>query len=131
MGSRVVSISGPEITKPVLPVSTDVGRDFDDRDIAERKTFLELGPEDSERLGRLHALIEPDKNAFAGAFHTHILRLDPLRRLVPDVSSLDHLRAAQSEYFSRLTSPGVVSTPFHDDRQMAGHAVDWRASGSR
>lgn len=131
MFSRVVDISGPEATKPVLPLTADSGRDIDDRDIAERKAFLAVDPEECVRLGSLHALIEPAKNAFTEAFYGHILSFEPMRRLMPDDQSLGRLRASRLEYFSRLASPGGVSNPTHDDRQTTGHEADILTALSR
>lgn len=128
MCSRVVYISGPKATEPVLPLSADAGRDIDDRDIAKRKACLELGQEESVRLGSLHALIETAKNAFTEAFHTYI---PSLRRLVPGATSLNWLRASLLKYFSRLISPGLNSIPSHNDRQTAGHEVNILAALSR
>lgn len=105
MRSRVVSISAARATK-LAPTSTsaDAGRDFDERDIVERKAFLELCAADSERLSSLHVLLEPAKNAFTEAFYSHILGFEPMRRLMPDDQSLARLRESQSAYFSRLTA---------------------------
>ncbi|HRH80051.1 MAG TPA: EAL domain-containing protein [Thiobacillaceae bacterium] len=121
MSSRVVSISAARATKPA-PTYTpgDAGCDIDERDIVERKAFLELGAADIERLGRLHSLLEPAKNAFTEAFYSHILGFEPMRRLMPDDQSLARLREAQSAYFSRLTA-GDYGDDYVTNRLRVGH----------
>jgi hypothetical protein len=66
------------------PPSEDDGRGLDLHDIAERKAFLDLDAGDCERLTRLHALIEAEKTSFSEAFYDHLLRFEPLRRMMPD-----------------------------------------------
>ena len=84
-------------------VKADAAPIQDDREIAERKAFLELEPQDCVRLRSLNALIEPAGEAFTEAFYSHILSFESMRRLLPDEQSLAHLRLAQAEYFSQLT----------------------------
>jgi len=132
MGNRVASISIPGATKPALAAaSANASREIDEQDIAKRKTFLELGAGGSERLGSLHALIEPAKNAFTEAFYTHILSFEPMRRLMPDDQSLAQLREAQSAYFSRLMyDPEEASTLLGELNRLGFHlAVDDLGTG--
>jgi diguanylate cyclase (GGDEF)-like protein/PAS domain S-box-containing protein len=89
---------------PPTAAGSPPGPDFDARDIAERKIFLEFDQADDERLRNLRDLIAPAVERFSRAFHDHFLGFEPLRRLLPDQDTLDRLRGAQSEYFSRLTA---------------------------
>jgi diguanylate cyclase (GGDEF)-like protein/PAS domain S-box-containing protein len=121
MNSSVASFATPGATNPAsTATSANDNWDIDGSDIAERKAFLELGAGDSERLGSLHALIEPAKNAFTEAFYGHILSFEPMRRLMPDDPSLAPLREAQSAYFSRLTA-GDYGDEYVANRLRVGH----------
>jgi diguanylate cyclase (GGDEF)-like protein/PAS domain S-box-containing protein len=76
---------------------------YDALEVAERQAFLELGAQDCQRLSAIHGQMEPFGSEFAGAFYSHLLSFPALRQMLPDEQSLERLKRAQSDYFSRLT----------------------------
>ena len=94
-------------------------QNFDAREIAERKAFLEFTQADSDRLGSLHNKLEPAGYAFAASFYSHLLSFEPLSHLLPDEQSLEQLTRAQTDYFSRLTS-GEYGDDYVANRLLVG-----------
>ncbi len=95
------------------------GNIFDAEDIAERKAFLEFSQDDAARLLQLHDHLEEVGAAFTESFYAHLLSFPPMRRLLPDVQSLEQLRHAQTEYFNGLTA-GHYGDGYVDNRKRVG-----------
>ena len=72
-------------------------------EIARRKAFLEFRDEDVERLGGLHELAQRYADGVIEDFYRHLLAFDESRRFLTDAAVPARVKAAQKQYFLRLT----------------------------
>src|SRR5689334_9071631 len=86
----------------VAAIASEIG--LDEREIAARKRFLELGEQDMALLGEVHALTSADGASFSDAFYEHLLEFGELRALLKDEDTAQRLRHSQSAYFHSLTA---------------------------
>nr|WP_314544417.1 EAL domain-containing protein [uncultured Massilia sp.] len=105
--------------EPIEAIAREIG--LDEAEIAARKAFLELEPQDLERLREVHALLAADDMAFADRFYTHVLGFETPRALVPDNAVEAQLRRTHAAYLTSLTA-GVYDTDYVHDRLRVGVA---------
>lgn len=73
-------------------------------EIAERRAFLALGPEDEERLRALRPLIEENADAIVTAFYDFLKDHARTAAFLADQGTVAHLAKTQREYLLRLFS---------------------------
>jgi rsbT co-antagonist protein RsbR len=90
-----------------------------DREIANRRAFLELGEEDEKEL----LSIDPVAQAYAGPvieeFYAHLLAFEETRVFFQDRRLLERVKRAQKQYFARLTQ-GNYDKDYIEDRLKIG-----------
>jgi diguanylate cyclase (GGDEF)-like protein/PAS domain S-box-containing protein len=97
-------------------LAREIGLDRDE--VATRKAFLELGEGDVEALRDVHALLAPQRDAFAERFLVHLLSFPRLQALLGEDAGT-RLRHAQADYFSSLTA-GEYGDAYIRDRLLVG-----------
>jgi diguanylate cyclase (GGDEF)-like protein/PAS domain S-box-containing protein len=110
-------MSGSDNT--VAAIACEIG--LDEREIAKRKRFLELGEADLALLREVHALTGADGAAFSDAFYDYLLEFGELRALLRDDATAERLRHTQSAYFHSLTG-GDYGPDYVHDRLRVGLA---------
>lgn len=90
-----------DINEAVEALAREMG--LDQEEIAQREAFLEITPADIALLKQIHERLEQESYSFADSFYSHLLEFPQLRTLLPDVETINRLRASQSAYFSKLT----------------------------
>ncbi|TCV89658.1 EAL domain-containing protein [Sulfurirhabdus autotrophica] len=90
-----------DINEAVEALAREMG--LDQEEIAQRESFLEITPADIALLKQIHERLEQESYSFADSFYSHLLEFPQLRTLLPDVETINRLRASQSAYFSKLT----------------------------
>jgi diguanylate cyclase (GGDEF)-like protein/PAS domain S-box-containing protein len=103
----------------VEAIASEIG--LDEREIAARKRFLELGEQDMALLAEVHALTSADGATFSEVFYDYLLAFDELRALLKDEATAQRLRHTQSAYFHRLTA-GDYGPDYVHDRLRVGVA---------
>jgi diguanylate cyclase (GGDEF)-like protein/PAS domain S-box-containing protein len=103
----------------VEAIACEIG--LDEREIAARKRFLELGEQDMALLGEVHALTSADGATFSEAFYDYLLDFAELRALLKDEATAVRLRHTQSAYFLSLTA-GDYGPDYVHDRLRVGIA---------
>jgi len=94
-----------------------------DDDISLRKEFLEFSESDISLLREIHEHIESSHidDFFTTLFYQHLRSFPELRKFIPDGATLERLKAAQSQYFRRLTA-GDYGKDYILDRLRVGHS---------
>jgi rsbT co-antagonist protein RsbR len=90
-------------------------------EIARRKAFLEFRDEDAARLGGLHDLAQRYADGVIEDFYRHLLAFDESRRFFTDAAVLARVKAAQKQYFLRLTQ-GHYDSAYVENRLRIGVA---------
>jgi rsbT co-antagonist protein RsbR len=75
-----------------------------DVEIEARKAFLELGPDDEQRLGSMSALAQQYATDVIEDFYRHLMSFEVGRAFFRDQNLLERVKRAQKEYFIGLTS---------------------------
>ncbi|MCS6926007.1 MAG: protoglobin domain-containing protein [Candidatus Binatia bacterium] len=92
-----------------------------EEEIARRKAFLEFHDEDVQRLQELGGLAQQYADEVIEDFYRHLLAFDESRRFFTDPAVLARVKAAQRDYFLRLTR-GVYDGAYVEDRLRIGVA---------
>lgn len=79
-------------------------RDAEPLDIGRRRAFVELEARDAELLRELHERLGAERCAFVDELYAHLLAFEETRRFLRDEAVLERLKAAQLDYFDRLTA---------------------------
>ena len=90
-----------------------------DEELARRKSFLQFGPEDEERLSKLAPLSESYADAVIDAFYKHLLTFEEMKAFFPDSGLLARVKAKQKAYFIRLTQ-GNYDIDYVEERLKVG-----------
>jgi diguanylate cyclase (GGDEF)-like protein len=94
--------------KPVVADLDQLLRDLglSGAEIAERKSFLDLGDDDVRLLVDLHALLERHgvRESFIDKFYSHLLAFPGTRVFLRDTATVERLKHVQSAYFDSLTA---------------------------
>jgi diguanylate cyclase (GGDEF)-like protein/PAS domain S-box-containing protein len=89
-------------------IAREVG--LDAQELAQRKSFLEIGDTDLALLREVHELLQQESFTFTSAFYDHLLSFEPLRTLLPDPATIERLKQSQSAYFNALTGSDYGQT---------------------
>ncbi len=92
-----------------------------EQEIARRKAFLLFRDEDVEHLRGLHELAEKYADAVIEDFYDHLFAFEESREFFSDPAVLARVKAAQKQYFLRLTQ-GDYGTAYVEDRLRVGTA---------
>jgi rsbT co-antagonist protein RsbR len=93
--------------------------EISEREIAERKAFLQFFEEDSERLLGVNALATEYADPVIEDFYQHLLSYPETRVFFQDPRVLDYVKRKQKEYFLRLTQ-GNYDTEYIENRLKIG-----------
>jgi rsbT co-antagonist protein RsbR len=80
-----------------------VGMDINDQELLRRKDFLEFHDNDVENLKGINALAQRYAGSVIDDFYTHLLSFEETAAFFRDPEVLKRVKAAQQEYFLRLT----------------------------
>lgn len=92
-----------------------------EQEIARHKAFLLFRDEDVEHLRGLHELAEKYGGAVIEGFYDHLLAFAESREFFSDPAVLARVKAAQKQYFLRLTQ-GDYDAAYVEDRLRVGTA---------
>lgn len=90
-----------------------------EREIAQRKAFLEFGDRDIEALTSIHALAQEYADPVIESFYKHLLSFEETRAFFRDRDLLERVKRSQKAYFSGLTR-GVYDKAYIEDRLKIG-----------
>jgi len=95
--------------------------DLTEQEIARRKAFLEFHDIDEQRLRALHSVAQGYADEVIEDFYTHLLAYDESKQFFTDPAILARVKAAQKQYFLRLTQ-GDYDAAYVEDRLRIGIA---------
>ena len=98
-------------------IAREIG--LDEREIAARKAYLELGEADLALLREVHDLMAGDSRAFADSFYRHVLAFAELRARIADEATEGRLRCTLGSYLSTLVA-GEYGEDYVRDRLRVG-----------
>ncbi len=75
---------------------------LDRQEIENRCRFLGWNEQDAARLSRSAGLMEEPHAAFVEALYAHMVKFDPLQRILNDADTLRRLKRSQLNYYRRL-----------------------------
>ncbi|WP_045227158.1 protoglobin domain-containing protein [Methyloterricola oryzae] len=90
-----------------------------EREIAQRKAFLEFGETDIAALTGIHDLAQQYANPVIEAFYRHLLAFDETREFFRDAKVLEKVRNLQRSYFLDLTG-GEYGEAYVENRLKIG-----------
>jgi diguanylate cyclase (GGDEF)-like protein len=110
-----------QVRKVLDNLAQEMGISADD--IALRKEFLEFSESDINLLREIHEHVASSHfdDFFTALFYHHLRAFPELRAYIPDNATLERLKAAQSQYFRRLTA-GDYGKDYILDRLQVGHS---------
>jgi rsbT co-antagonist protein RsbR len=89
------------------------------QELAQRKAFLQFHDEEVERLCGLHELAVQYADTVIEDFYGHLLAFEESRAFFKDPAVLERVKAAQKQYFLRLTQ-GEYDVAYVEDRLRVG-----------
>jgi methyl-accepting chemotaxis protein len=98
-------------------------RRIDDREMALRKAWLEIGPEDEQHLVALQELARAQSDAVVDGLYRHFLSFDEPKRILADEARVQRLKQTQKEYFLELTA-GLYGADYFERRLFIGEVHD-------
>jgi signal transduction histidine kinase len=90
-------------------------------EVAKRKQYLEITPQDEERLREAHPLLSRQTQAIIDRFYDYLLAHDHTRRMLEAPGLVERLKGLQTQYFTELTS-GVYDLAYFERRLRVGQA---------
>lgn len=96
---------------------------IDDRELASRRAFFELGDDDLVRLAALRPLAERHSQAFVDQLYELILNHNESRTFFPDEATVVHVKKMQRQYFLGLFR-GRCDLSYVEERLLVGAAHD-------
>ncbi len=97
---------------------SEINSHFNLNDTNELNRFLELNDTDIRILTNLHQYLEKDPSFFVDQFYSHLLKFEFSKSLIPDETTLKHLKEVQSRYFTSLTSGDYGEAYFRERFQV-------------
>lgn len=92
---------------------------LDEEEIRNRKQFLQFSDEDANRLHSINEVASRYASEVIESFYTHLLSFEETRAFFHDPNVLARVKAAQKEYFLRLTH-GNYGTEYVENRLRVG-----------
>jgi rsbT co-antagonist protein RsbR len=105
------------MAESLKPLAKETG--ITEEELARRKDFLELTPEDEAVLKRLNELAEQYATPVIEDFYRHIMSKDESAAYFRDPRVLDRVKRLQVEYFLRLTQ-GNYDSSYAENRLRIG-----------
>ncbi len=106
------------------PLSKEAG--ITEEEFARRKDYLEIGPDDIDRLKRMNEFAQEYAVPVIDEFYRHIMSHDESAAFFRDPRVLERVKRLQVEYFKRLTT-GEFDAAYAENRLRIGavhEAVD-------
>jgi rsbT co-antagonist protein RsbR len=94
---------------------------IDERELASRRAFFDLGDEDLARLAALRPLAERCTDEIVERFYDHLLAHHETRRFLPDQATVRRVKRLQRDYFLDLFS-GSCDLAYVERRLRVGAA---------
>jgi rsbT co-antagonist protein RsbR len=93
--------------------------EISEREIVQRKEFLQFLPEDAERLLSINELAQSYADPVIEDFYRHLLSFPETRLFFQDARVLEYVKRMQKEYFLRLTQ-GTYESDYIENRLKIG-----------
>lgn len=90
-------------------------------EVEKRKKYLELTPQDEERLRRAHPFLQERAGDIIDRFYEYLLSHEHSREMLSAPGLVDRLKKLQTEYFLELTS-GNYDLGYFENRLKVGQA---------
>ena len=90
-------------------------------DIALRKAYLEITPEDERRLKEAHPHLQRHAPEIIDRFYAYLLAHEHTREMLSAPGLIDRLKQLQTRYFQELTA-GEYGAPYFENRLRVGAA---------
>ena len=90
-------------------------------DLEMRLGYLNLGPEDLERLAALQPVLEKHAAGLVDSFYHHLLSFSPTRQLLVDPAVRERLLNTQRNYLLSLAGP-IIDDAYLEQRRLIGEA---------
>lgn len=106
-----------------LPIAKRIAQDLNitPEDFEQRKLFLEIGPEDVERIKGFSASLEHVPGAMFDAFYEHLTAFPETKGILRDNTTIDKLKGKQLNYFEEM-----LRGDYDWDYLMSRLSVGWR-----
>lgn len=92
-----------------------------DAEVARRKAYLEIAPEDERRLRDAHEHLQKHAVEIIDKFYEYLFAHEHTRNMLSAPGLVDRLKKLQAQYFSELTS-GVYDLAYFENRLRVGLA---------
>ncbi|MFC3608286.1 EAL domain-containing protein [Stutzerimonas tarimensis] len=92
---------------------------LDDDDVRLRSRFLDMQPQDLERMNQASAMLEDSHRDFIDRLYRHLEHFEPMARILRDPTTLQRLKTRQQEYYQQLWS-GPYGNDYLRDRLHIG-----------
>ena len=90
-------------------------------EVARRKAYLEIRPEDERRLRDAHAHLLPHSGTIIDRFYDYLLSHEQIRSILAPPGLIERLKGMQARYFDELTA-GTYDVPYFENRLKVGLA---------
>ena len=90
-------------------------------EVAKRKAYLEITPEDEERLRDAHGALQLQAKAIIDRFYEYLLAHEHTRRMLSEPGLVERLKGMQARYFEELTA-GTYDLAYAENRVKVGLA---------
>ena len=92
-----------------------------DAEVAKRKAYLEISPEDEERLRAAHGHLQKHAQEIIDRFYEYLLGHEHTRRMLSEPGLVERLKGMQARYFEELTA-GRYDLSYAENRLRVGLA---------
>ncbi|HLF92627.1 MAG TPA: protoglobin domain-containing protein [Planctomycetota bacterium] len=92
-----------------------------DAEVAKRKAYLEITPEDEERLRAAHDVLQNHAASIIDRFYEYLLAHEHTRRMLSQPGLVERLKGMQAKYFEELTG-GTYDLVYASNRVKVGLA---------
>jgi rsbT co-antagonist protein RsbR len=110
-----MSVSAERRGRPSLMTDLEIS----EREVAQRKEFLQFAEEDSDRLLSVNEIATAYADPVIEAFYQHLLSFEDTRVFFRDAQVLEYVKRMQKEYFLRLTQ-GDYDSNYIENRLKIG-----------
>lgn len=106
-----------------LPIAERIAQELNitPEDFEQRKSFLDIGPEDVVRIKKFAASLDHIPGAMFDAFYEHLTAFPETKGILKDNTTIDKLKGKQLNYFEEL-----VRGEYDWDYLMSRLSVGWR-----
>jgi signal transduction histidine kinase len=90
-----------------------------EQEVAKRKAYLEISPDDELRLREAHSHLQQHTKAVIDRFYDYLLSHETTRSMLSAPGLVERLKGLQTRYFGELTS-GVYDLAYFEQRLRVG-----------